>query len=136
MPGMSRRTLVEPALAILLAAGGQADPTSVSASGELDVVIAGDALLSRQRCLRRLGLGRELSHGGGKRTAEELGTSFLGEIPIDIRLRQGGDEGRPSVVHAPKSKTAIAFSEISSKLAAIISVNTYKNLQPEMAAGS
>ncbi len=76
------------------------------------------------------------SHGGGKRTAAELGAPCLGEIPIDIRLRQGGDEGRPSVVHDPKSGTAVAFSEIASKLAAIISVNTFKNLQPELAAGS
>ncbi len=76
------------------------------------------------------------SHGGGKKTAEELGVPCLGEIPIDIRLRQGGDEGRPSVIHDPKSGTAVAFSEIASKLAAIISVNTFKNRQPEMAAGS
>jgi ATP-binding protein involved in chromosome partitioning len=76
------------------------------------------------------------SHGGGKRTAEELGAPCLGEIPIDIHLRQGGDEGRPSVVYDPKSRTAVVFSEIASKLAAIISVNTYKNLQPELVAGS
>ncbi len=76
------------------------------------------------------------SHGGGKRTAEELGAPCLGEIPIDIRLRQGGDEGRPPVVHDPKSGTAVAFGEIAAKLAAIISVNTFRNLQPELAAGS
>jgi len=76
------------------------------------------------------------SHGGGKRTAEQIGASCLGEIPIDIRLRQGGDEGRPSVIHDPQSATAAAFGEIASKLAAIISVNTYKSLQPELAAGS
>jgi len=75
-------------------------------------------------------------HGGGMRTAEKLDAPFLGEIPIDIRLRQGGDEGRPSVVHDQGSATADAFGGIASKLAAIISVNTYKSLQPELAAGS
>jgi ATP-binding protein involved in chromosome partitioning len=73
------------------------------------------------------------SHGGGKRTAEELGAPCLGEIPIDIRLRQGGDEGRPSVVYDSGSPTAVAFGEIASRLAAIISVNTFRNLQPELA---
>jgi ATP-binding protein involved in chromosome partitioning len=76
------------------------------------------------------------SHGGGRRMAEDLGVPCLGEIPIDIRLRQGGDEGRPSVVYDPKSGTAVAFGEIASKLAAIISVATYRNMQPELAAGS
>ena len=43
---------------------------------------------------------------------------------------------RPSVVHDPKSGTAVTFNEIAAKLAAIISVNTYKNRQPELVAGS
>ena len=76
------------------------------------------------------------SHGGGKKAAEDFETVFLGEIPIDIGLRQGGDDGRPSVVHDPKSGPAVAFREISDKLAAIISVNTYKSLLPELAAKS
>src|SRR6185369_12787527 len=31
------------------------------------------------------------AHGGGKRLAETLGTAFLGEIPIDAKVRHGGD---------------------------------------------
>ena len=74
------------------------------------------------------------SHGGGRRAAESFGTTFLGEIPIDIRVRQGGDEGRPPVAHDPKSGPALAFKEISEKLAAIISVNTYRQFEHEIAA--
>jgi ATP-binding protein involved in chromosome partitioning len=74
------------------------------------------------------------SHGGGARFAGALGTDLLGEVPLDIRVRQGGDEGRPPVVHDPKSGPALAFKSIAEKLAAIISVNTYRKYEHEMAA--
>ena len=35
------------------------------------------------------------SHGGGKRTAEEMRVHFLGELPLDPQVRIGGDTGRP-----------------------------------------
>ena len=41
------------------------------------------------------------ARGGGKRLAQEVGTPFLGEIPIDAKVRYGGDSGRPVVVGAP-----------------------------------
>ena len=75
------------------------------------------------------------SHGGGRKAAETFGTEFLGEIPLDIRVRQGGDEGRPPVVHDPKSGPALVFKEIAEKLAAIISVQTYRKYEQEIAAG-
>ena len=74
------------------------------------------------------------SHGGGARFAGAIGTDLLGEIPLDIRVRQGGDEGRPPVIHDPKSGPALAFKSIAEKLAAIISVNTYRKYEHEMAA--
>ena len=76
------------------------------------------------------------SHGGGRRAAEQFGTEFLGEIPLDTRVRQGGDEGRPLVVHDPKSGPALTFREIADKLAAIISVQTYKKYEHEIVAQS
>jgi ATP-binding protein involved in chromosome partitioning len=33
--------------------------------------------------------------GGGKRTADAMGISFLGELPLDPEVRKGGDSGRP-----------------------------------------
>jgi ATP-binding protein involved in chromosome partitioning len=73
------------------------------------------------------------SHGGGCRIAETLKTEFLGEIPIDIGLRQGGDEGKPPVIHDSKSAPSMAFQQIADKLAAIISVNTFKRFEQETA---
>ncbi len=57
------------------------------------------------------------SRGGGKRLAAELDTEFLGEIPIDTRIRFGGDSGVPVVVSAPDSEHATRFHEIASKAA-------------------
>jgi ATP-binding protein involved in chromosome partitioning len=55
--------------------------------------------------------------GGGKRTAEELGAEFLGEIPIDPRVVEGGDQGRPIVGDAPDSPTARVFRELAGRVA-------------------
>src|SRR5262249_36168211 len=46
------------------------------------------------------------SRGGGKRLAEEVKTLFLGEVPIDTRVRKGGDTGIPIVVGEPESEHA------------------------------
>src|SRR5437899_5626191 len=75
------------------------------------------------------------SHGGGRKAAEAFGTDFLGEIPLDVGGGPGGDEGRPSVIHDPKSGPALIFKEIAEKLAAIISVNTYRKYEQEIPAG-
>jgi ATP-binding protein involved in chromosome partitioning len=76
------------------------------------------------------------SHGGGRKAAEAFGTTFLGEIPLDVRVRQGGDEGRPVVVHDPKSGPALIFRQIADQLAAIISVQTFKKYEQEIVAQS
>jgi ATP-binding protein involved in chromosome partitioning len=55
--------------------------------------------------------------GGGKRTAEELDVAFLGEVPIDPRIVEGGDAGRPILVHAPDSPAAQAFRDLAGKVA-------------------
>jgi ATP-binding protein involved in chromosome partitioning len=74
------------------------------------------------------------SHGGAARFAEAIGTGCLGQVPLDIRVRQAGDEGRPTVVHDPRSGPALVFKDIAEKLAAIISVNTYRKLEHEIAS--
>ena len=53
------------------------------------------------------------SHGGGKRLAQELGTPFFGEIPIDTRIRFGGDAGVPIVIASPDSENARRFNSIA-----------------------
>jgi len=60
--------------------------------------------------------------GGGKRTAEEIGVDFLGEIPIDPRIVEGGDAGKPILIEAPDSPAAIAFTEIAGTIARKLAV--------------
>ncbi len=48
-------------------------------------------------------------HGGGRRTAEQLGVPFLGDIPIDPAIVLGGDAGTPIVASHPDSASAKAF---------------------------
>jgi ATP-binding protein involved in chromosome partitioning len=38
------------------------------------------------------------SHGGGRRTAEQMQVHFLGELPLDPKVRMGGDSGKPAVL--------------------------------------
>jgi len=60
--------------------------------------------------------------GGGARLAEELGAPFLGEIPIDPRIAEGGDAGQPIVRFAPDSPAAAAFRALAGTVARRLSV--------------
>lgn len=55
--------------------------------------------------------------GGGEKTAEELQISFLGGIPIDQRIREGGDNGKPMVSDMPDSENTKIILNISRNLA-------------------
>ncbi len=55
--------------------------------------------------------------GGGEKLAGELETKFLGGIPIDISIREGGDSGKPFVIQNPDSEYAQKFIEIGKNLA-------------------
>src|SRR5213596_2933844 len=44
--------------------------------------------------------------GGGERLAEQIGVPLLGQVPLDPRLRECGDEGEPLVFAEPDSPTA------------------------------
>ncbi len=60
--------------------------------------------------------------GGGEKLANENDTIFLGGIPIDIAIREGGDTGKPFVVEYPDTEYAKKFAEIGRNLAAQISI--------------
>ena len=56
--------------------------------------------------------------GGGIITAEKLGTTLLGQVPLIPAIRAGGDAGMPIVVDAPQSLAAGIFREIAEALLA------------------
>ncbi len=55
--------------------------------------------------------------GGGRALADELGVPLLGQIPLDVALRVGGDEGIPLSATAPESEVGRAFTAIAGELA-------------------
>ncbi|MEI6279990.1 MAG: Mrp/NBP35 family ATP-binding protein [Verrucomicrobiae bacterium] len=56
--------------------------------------------------------------GGGSREAARLHVPLLGEIPIEILVREAGDTGRPAVASHPQSAAAAAFRDIAQKVSA------------------
>lgn len=60
--------------------------------------------------------------GGGEKLAQASETTFLGKIPIDPTVREGGDNGKPIVVTKPESTAAKTLIEIAGKVAAQMSV--------------
>jgi ATP-binding protein involved in chromosome partitioning len=54
---------------------------------------------------------------GGRKMAQEYGVDYLGSLPLDIRIREQTDSGRPTVVAEPDGAIALAFKEIARKVA-------------------
>lgn len=65
-------------------------------------------------------------HGGVKNLAEEQGLRFLGSIPLDRRICEGGDTGRPIVVTDPEGPIGQRFIQIAQQLAAVVAVQTHQ----------
>ncbi len=53
--------------------------------------------------------GEVFGQGGGEKSAAQYQVPFLGFVPLDSHIREGGDLGRPIVVSAPESAAAKAF---------------------------
>jgi len=68
-------------------------------------------------------------NGGGRRMAEEMSIPFLGEVPIDTRVRSGGDEGSPIVAAVPDAPAAQAFEAVASQVAAQVSIQNMRVLR-------
>jgi ATP-binding protein involved in chromosome partitioning len=56
--------------------------------------------------------------GGGKRTAEAMHVPFLGSLPLDARVRSGGDTGRPVALLGADDPEAAPFYEIARRVVA------------------
>jgi ATP-binding protein involved in chromosome partitioning len=56
--------------------------------------------------------------GGGVRMAEQYGVNFLGALPLDIRIREETDGGKPTVVAEPEARISQIYREIARKVAA------------------
>src|SRR5690606_35507497 len=60
--------------------------------------------------------------GGGQRVADGLSrrlgatVPLLGEVPLDVHMREGGDEGKPLTISEPDAPAAVALRDIAHRL--------------------
>ncbi|MBM4379409.1 MAG: Mrp/NBP35 family ATP-binding protein [Deltaproteobacteria bacterium] len=66
------------------------------------------------------------SHGGGRKAAERFGVPFLGEIPLELKVREAGDNGIPVVASHPDSAEARAFTDMARNIAGRISAENLR----------
>ena len=60
--------------------------------------------------------------GGGERFCQEHGVDFLGGVPLDVTVRQGGDVGVPAVAQREPGPAALALTAVAGAVAARMSV--------------
>ena len=65
--------------------------------------------------------------GGGEKTSKDLDIPFLGGIPIDSRIREGGDSGIPIVESVPDSEHSKIIMRISENLAEQVNIRNSKS---------
>ncbi len=68
--------------------------------------------------------------GGGRRAAELMDMTFLGDIALDLKIRQGGDRGIPVTVGYPESEETKSFMDIAGRVAARISQENVQRQAP------
>jgi len=64
--------------------------------------------------------------GGARKTSAELEADFLGEIPLDLKIRETSDSGTPIVIKDPDGPHAMAYLAIAQKIAAKLDSGTVK----------
>ncbi|HLT24790.1 MAG TPA: P-loop NTPase, partial [Ignavibacteria bacterium] len=71
--------------------------------------------------------------GGGKKMSDQYNVALLGEIPINTRIREYGDNGKPIVIADPGSPEAEAFISIAKKLVKEVNIlNSNESAVPSL----
>jgi ATP-binding protein involved in chromosome partitioning len=74
--------------------------------------------------------------GGAERLAQQLDIPLLGQIPLGMAVRAGGDQGQPAVISQEADAYADTFRQVARQVAARISVMTHAPQEAQAAAGS
>lgn len=69
------------------------------------------------------------SAGGGRRIAAQLNVDFLGEIPLDVVIREQSDSGAPVVAAKPDSPQSVAFKELAFRVAGMVSIVAFSKMK-------
>jgi ATP-binding protein involved in chromosome partitioning len=70
------------------------------------------------------------AHGGARREAQRLNTDFLGEVPLDIAIRETSDQGYPIVISKPDHPQSQVYREIADKVWAKVGGTASPNRPP------
>jgi len=73
-------------------------------------------------CPHCAGRSEIFGHGGARKACAEMGLRFLGEIPLQMALRESSDAGEPLVASAPDSPAARAIAKAAADTAASLAV--------------
>ena len=70
--------------------------------------------------------------GGGRRIADEYGVGHLGDVPLDVRIREDADSGRPTMVSDPDGELAKGYRTIARKVGGVLSMRarSYSDIFP------
>jgi ATP-binding protein involved in chromosome partitioning len=67
--------------------------------------------------------------GGGRRVSAEFDVDFLGEVPLEVAVREQSDVGRPVVLARPESHASEVFKEVAFRVAGMVSIVAYSRMQ-------
>ncbi|KAL3647771.1 hypothetical protein CASFOL_008739 [Castilleja foliolosa] len=70
--------------------------------------------------------------GGAQKMADEMGMSFLGEVPLETGIRSGSDEGVPIVISNPDSFVSQAYADMASKIFSRLKLTKQQYASPEI----
>lgn len=68
--------------------------------------------------------------GGGARMASQYGVDLLAELPLDIRIRENADDGKPTVVADPGGKLAQAYLSMARRTTARLARHAAQTARP------
>ncbi len=68
--------------------------------------------------------GEVFGRGGGQKAAQQFQAPFLGEIPLDGKIREGGDAGKPVILSDPESPAAKNFLKAAESLERVLGHET------------
>ena len=72
------------------------------------------------------------THGGAKRAALQMGVDFLGEVPLEMAIREGSDNGKPILVSEPKGPRSEIYHTIAKNLWAKVSDSNSQPINPQI----
>lgn len=70
--------------------------------------------------------------GGANRIAQNYDVPLLGHLPLDVKIREQCDEGKPAVASDPNSKVSEIYFEIATKVAEQLAVTSTAKVMPNI----